>query len=149
MTLRDWSNNGWLVEHPQSSEEIQNLLAVIDRDIRDATTQGLSADWRFAIAYNAILQCAVTALAASGFRPARQSHHYYAIQSLALTIQETQEDLITLDAFRKKRNVLDYERAGAVSEADTSEILDSARDLHARLLEWLKKNHAELLESSE
>ncbi len=65
MSLRDWVQFGWLVEHRSSREEIRNLLALADRDLRNCQAQGLDADWRFAIAYNAALQAASAALAAA------------------------------------------------------------------------------------
>ncbi|MBI3933187.1 MAG: hypothetical protein HY316_00750 [Acidobacteria bacterium] len=55
MSLHEWVQNGWLSEHESSREEIRNLLALADRDIRACRTPDLPADWRFAIAYNAAL----------------------------------------------------------------------------------------------
>ena len=86
MRLRDWLRNSWLVEHKTSAEEIAGLLAIVERDLANAKLRGLSEDWRFNIAYNAALQAATAALAASGFRAAREQHHYRTVQSLALTI---------------------------------------------------------------
>jgi hypothetical protein len=43
------------------------LYAVIERDLAASDTQGLDDDWRFAIAYNAALQVAATALKAAGY----------------------------------------------------------------------------------
>jgi hypothetical protein len=69
MSLADWVKNGWLESHKSSREEIQNLLGIVERDLRDCRAQGVSSDWRFAIAYNAALQAATAALAAAGYRP--------------------------------------------------------------------------------
>jgi hypothetical protein len=46
----------------------------------------LDTDWKLNIAHNAALQLSAAALAACGFRAARQAHHYRVIQSLTLTI---------------------------------------------------------------
>lgn len=46
----------------------------------------MSPDWKLNIAYNAALQAATAALAASGYRAAREQHHYRTIQSLAHTL---------------------------------------------------------------
>ena len=86
MSLRDWLNNRWLEEHQTSSQEIADLLAIADRDIADSQIPALSADWKMTIAYNAALQLATAALAASGYRAVRESHHYRIIQSLSYTI---------------------------------------------------------------
>jgi len=53
MSLKPWLNNGWLVPHKTSPQEIADLLAVADRDFEDCQTEGLSVDWRLNIAYNA------------------------------------------------------------------------------------------------
>jgi hypothetical protein len=37
MTLKQWQNNGWLKFHKTSKEEIGNLLAIVDRDIKSNT----------------------------------------------------------------------------------------------------------------
>jgi len=56
VTLPDWLANRWLVSHDATVEEIQDLFAVVDRDLADAAIARLSADWRLGIAYNAALQ---------------------------------------------------------------------------------------------
>ena len=86
MSFADWVKNGWLVAHKSSKQEIANLLGIVARDLKDSQAKGVSDDWRFAIAYNAALQAATAALAASGYRPGRDSHHYRVIQSLELTV---------------------------------------------------------------
>ena len=40
----------------------------MERDLRDCAQEGLRPDWQLAIAYNAALQAAQAALAASGYR---------------------------------------------------------------------------------
>ncbi|HUY33539.1 MAG TPA: hypothetical protein VMV69_12390 [Pirellulales bacterium] len=145
MSLSDWARNGWLVEHKTSPQEIKDLLGVVVRDLRDCAAKGLSDDWRLAIAYNAALHCATAALAASGYRASRDAHHFRVIQSLSLTLGVDNTLIKQLDAFRKKRNVSDYERAGAVSTAEVEEIAKLAGALRKRLEDWLRQNHPGLL----
>ena len=85
--LENWLNNGWLVKHRTSRDEIAELFQVADRDLADCRSEGLSPHWRLAIAYNAALRLAAAALAAFGYRPAREAHHYRVIQSLRHTIR--------------------------------------------------------------
>ena len=66
MSLTNWRDNGWLVEHKTSPQEISDLLNVADRDLADCESPGLSPDWQLSIAYNAALQTATAALAAWG-----------------------------------------------------------------------------------
>jgi len=141
MSLSDWAHNGWLVEHHATPREIADLLGVADRDLQDSVVRGLSDDWRLAIAYNAALQCAVAALAASGYRASREAHHYRVIQSLVLTIGAETALVAQLDAFRKKRNVGDYERAGAVSTREADEMVALARQLRHRAAQWLRLHY--------
>ena len=56
--------------------EIRELFAVADRDLADCEHPGLSADRRRNISYNAAQQLAKAALAAAGYRAAREAHHY-------------------------------------------------------------------------
>jgi len=64
--LKNWRDNGWLVEHETSPQEISDLLGVADRDLADCESTGLSPDWQLSIANNAALQTATAALAACG-----------------------------------------------------------------------------------
>ena len=145
MSLRDWLKNGWLIEHMTSLQEIADLMSVADRDLADCKVQGLSPDWRLNIAYNAALQTATAALAAAGYRPARESHHYRVIQSLAYTIEADLDIIKQLDVFRKKRNIGEYERAGIISDHEASEMIALANQLRDAVPAWLKKHHPELI----
>ncbi len=145
MSLKEWARNGWLTEHKTSPQEIADLLRVADRDLADCKVEGLSSDWRLNIAYNAALQSAAAALAASGYRSVREAHHYRVIQSLGLTIGLDRHRVHRLDQFRKKRNISDYERAGLVSEQETDEMEALGRDLRERVEKWLKTHHLQLL----
>jgi len=145
VSLADWARNGWLVEHRTSPREIADLLSLADRDLRDCTSPGLSEDWQLAIAYNAALQCATVALAACGYRAAREAHHHRTIQSLAYTMQAEPHLIRQLDAFRKKRNIGDYEHPGLASETEVHEMLVLARTLRQKVAEWLRQNYANLL----
>ena len=145
MSLQDWLKSHWLVKHQTSRQEILDLLSMADRDLTQCRTPNLSPDWQLNIAYNAALQAATAALAAAGYRAAREAHHYRVIQSLAYTIEAEQSLIAQLDKFRKKRNIGSYERVGAVSEQEVKEMVALARVLRNKVENWLKKNHPELL----
>jgi hypothetical protein len=135
--LNDWLNSDWLTEHQVSRQEIADLVTVIDRDLKDCHSSGLSPDWQMAIAYNAALQVAIAGLAAEGYRVARESHHFRAIQSLAFTLGCDNTRIAHLEAFRKKRNISDYERAGSVSSHEAQEMIELAHVLRTELIQWL------------
>lgn len=145
MPFRNWLQNGWLVEHRATPQEIRDLLTVADRDLKDACVTALSPDWRLNIAYNAALQAATAALAAAGYRASRDSHHHRVIQSIALTVGADAAVVIQFDAFRKKRNISDYERAGGVSEQEAKEMLALAQKLRKEVETWIRSRHPALL----
>jgi len=145
MSLQDWHKAGWLTEHRTSPREIADLLGVADRDLADCQVAGLSADWRLTIAYNAALQTATAALAAAGFRAARDAHHYRVIQSLAHTVGADGALIAQFEQFRKKRNIGGYERAGSISDREAGEMTALARQLRQAVEEWLSSNHPEFL----
>ncbi|MCU0620527.1 MAG: hypothetical protein MUC69_03365 [Gemmatimonadales bacterium] len=145
MSLRSWLDSHWLVEHTTSAREVADLLEVVDRDLADASIDGLSADWRMGIAYNAALQLATLALAAAGYRPGRDRAHERAIQSLRYTIALDQPTIDTLDGVRRKRNISHYERAGTTSHGEAAEVHEIASHLRTAIRSWLEREHPELL----
>lgn len=145
MSLREWLKSGWVVKHQTSRQEIADLLAVVDRDLADSQVSGLSPDWRLNIAYNASLQAATAALAAAGYRATREAHHFRVIHSLAHTIEADSHLIAKLDAFRKKRNISGYQRAGRVSDQEAKEVCTLTSELRDRVVAWLRANHPEFL----
>jgi hypothetical protein len=146
MTLQRWLLNNWLTPHKTSRQEISDLFAVVDRDLSDCQSSGLSSDGRLNIAYNAALQAATAALAAAGYRAARESHHYRIIQSLAYTIGASSGLIAQFDQFRKKRNIGDYERAGTTSDQEAKEMFFLAKNIRSDVEAWLRDTHPELME---
>lgn len=135
MSLQDWLKNGWLLKHPSRDEqELRELLAVADRDLRDCTTKGLSDDWRFGIAYNAMLQLARAALHWSGYEiPKGDSHHFRAIDSLKFTLNLETSLIDKLQVYRKKRSAGVYEVVGMITHSDAAAIAEIAHDLRERV----------------
>ena len=143
--MADWLKNGWLTPHKTSAREIADLLAVVERDLIDSGNKDVSADWRMNIAYNAALQAATAALGAVGYRATRDQHHYRIIQSLRETIGANADLVSRFDAFRKKRNITGYERAGGVSDSEAAEMRDLAISLRDEVIVWIRNQSPELL----
>lgn len=144
MSLQSWLESGQLRAHKTSKREIAELLKAVDRDLADSQLQGLSADRRFATAYSAALLVATLALAASGYRAQQEGHHYWTIQSLAFTLKLDAKTIDQLNAFRRKRNIADYERVGMVSEQEIKRMVALAKEFRTMILEWVTNNHPEL-----
>src|SRR5271169_1493847 len=145
MSLQSWLQNSWLVQHTTSPEEIKNLLAISDRDLLACQVKQLPADWRCTIAYNAALQAATAALAAAGYRAAREAHHLRVIGSLEFTIRADPELIRQFNAFRKKRNISSYERGGSISDLEAKGMRTLATKLRSDVERWIGKNYPELL----
>lgn len=146
MSLNAWQANGWLLAHKTSRQEIAGLLAIVERDLHASETANLSPDWRLNIAYNAALQSAKAALAASGYLAGKAGNaHYHTLQSLTLTIGLDAKTVARLDAFRKRRNSTEYDTAGVTSDSEADEMRMLAGDVAGRVRAWLKEHHANLL----
>jgi hypothetical protein len=144
MSLQQWANNGWLRPHTSSAQEVANLLAIVERDLADAAGE-ISADWRFGIAYNAALKLRTVLLHASGFRPEKNLAHYRTLAAPPLILGSARKaDADYLEACRTKRNIVEYDRAGASTHEDAAELAAFVRELHVDVLAWLRKNHPHL-----
>jgi hypothetical protein len=146
MSFQDWQKNGWLLAHNTSLQEIAGLLAVVERDLAASADSKLDGDWRFAIAYNAALQCAALALKAAGYEaPKGGGAHHRTIESLKLTIGDDGTIVDVLQVFRAKRGGGIYETTGVASDTEIDELRTLASNLRGCVLDWLKKSHSHLL----
>ena len=145
MSLADWERAGWLTPHRTSPQEISGLLAIVQRDLHDSRARDVSADWRFNIAFNAVLQAAKAALAASGYRVARGADsHHRTLESLAHTIGRDSASIRRLAVFRKRRNMAEYDHAGITSDAEADEMRALAETIRDQVVAWVGTNHPDL-----
>ena len=56
MTLQNLLRIGRLKEHVPTPEEVQRLLAAIDRNLADAAVESISDETRFDVAYKAVMR---------------------------------------------------------------------------------------------
>jgi len=137
--------NKWLKKHETSAQEVSDLFTVVERDLKDAKVDSISADTRLSTAYNACLQCAAIALHASGYRPAGQSHHERIIESLRYTLNPPDDLIRQLQRFRNKRIKSVYDRAGTISEQEVKEAIKLAQKLRKIVKEWLVRYHPNVM----
>jgi len=136
-----------LVRQAPDKGGIAKLLQAATRNLADARLEALSNDNRFDAAYKTILQCAMAALWANGYRTStsQPGHHQTALQTLPKTMDVPAATVIVLDALRKQRNLNDYE-GDPVSDAALATCLDEATKLLAQTRHWLATEHPELAE---
>src|SRR5437870_2921558 len=136
MSLENWLQSGYLLNHQATVAEVQKLLGLVDRELSDAAVQGLSADGRFMHAYDAAFQLCRVALHVSGYAVSKgKSHHSFTINSLEYTLgQEQAENTIYLSKCSTQRHHSLYDHAGVVSEQDAQDLLDTARQLMVEVL---------------
>ncbi len=145
MSLAQWYKNGWLKLRRATAQEIADLLEIARRDISDSSTENLSADWCFGIAYNATLKLCAVLLRAEGFEAEKNLNHDRTIQAMGVILPDRKGDVGYLDACRAKRNTAEYDRAGTVSPEEAQELVQFVRELEPEVVRWLKKNHPGLI----
>jgi hypothetical protein len=145
MSLANLLKINKLQVHSPSRDAVQRLLDAANRNLADAHITEISAENRFDAAYKCIMQCAMLALWANGYRTStsQPGHHQTAIQTLPLTIGLEQNTVIVLDALRKQRNVSDYE-GDPISDNAVIECIKQAEQLYQNISAWIKKNKPDL-----
>ena len=138
MTLENLARIGKLKAHAADEREIARLLEAADRALEDAAVPQLSTDARLDLAYKGMMQAALAATLANGYRPATSEpgHHQVVLQALPKTIGTAPERVRVLDAYRKARNQSDYHGV-PVSDAVAQECLEDARSLVADVRLWI------------
>jgi hypothetical protein len=146
MTLQNLQRIGKIKEHAPTAAEVQRLLVAIDRNLADAAVASISDETRFDVAYKAVMQCALVAMLAAGYRPATNEpgHHQTMIQSLPLTLGVANDAWVVLDALRRQRNANDYTGA-PITPNVVAECLTQAKALRKLLRAQLANKHPELL----
>jgi hypothetical protein len=81
-------------------------------------------------------------LYAEGYRPENPLQHYRTIQALSLILgSQHKNDVKYLDTCRSKRNVVEYDYVGGVTEDDVEELITFVKELREEVIQWLKINH--------
>ena len=125
--------------HRTSKKELDDFRALIARDLADATVAGLSADRRFATAYNAALLAANMAIATAGYRvTARVGHHKISFDSVRLVLGVSADKYTDyFETCRRKRNVIDYTRSHVATETESTELVKKATEFYEAVESWI------------
>jgi hypothetical protein len=142
MTWQTLLANGRIKRHRTSLQEISDLRAVVERDLKDARVEMISADRRFATAYNAVLQLAKIVIACSGYRVSGLGHHQVTFEALELAIgPKISNRVMYFDTCRRKRNQVDYDFALVASDTELEELLSNAEQFRIIVEEWISTHH--------
>jgi hypothetical protein len=143
MSWQQLSAKGEVKTHLTSKQELDGIRRLIARDLADAALTGLSADRKFATAYNAALQSGKIAIACSGYRvSARAGHHAITFEAVRLALGASASSLTYyFDACRLKRNVIDYNNSSVATETEAEELLGKAVEFHKLVEGWVATNY--------
>ena len=147
MTLEQMLEYGHLRRHQTSAQEIKNLLAIVERDLRDSNTPDLSADARYAMTYNAGLKLCTILLFASGYRTGQgDSHHYRTIETMPVILGPSHaKNGEYFNGCRNRRHKIEYDCAGVAGDNDVNDLQEFVAELKTATMAWMQKNHPELL----
>ena len=144
MALENLVGKGLECEAPVKAE-IQRLLYKAGTRIKDAHSEAISDDSRFDLAYEGVLQLAVCALRANGYRlGSKGGHHVIALQSLSKSIGYPKEKIRLLDEFRRQRSIGLYDGSFDPTSTEVLTLLQIADSLRQYLQTWLKENYPDL-----
>lgn len=142
MSFKRLLDEGKIRPHKSSRQEIGDLFAIVERDLKDAALKGLSADRRFVTAYNAVLQAATALMHCMGYRAIGAGHHATTFEFLRAALgKEFEERIDYFDRCRIKRNMTDYDRAGVISEKEANDLLEEARQFSATIREIIGRRY--------
>ena len=132
--------------HHSSKQELDELRAVVKRDLGDAALPALSEDRRFATAYNAALQMARMATACAGYRVAAvPGHHALSFECAGLALGKRADKLVLFfDGCRRKRNVIDYTGVQIATATEAAELLQRAEEFSTLVEAWIQSAHPHL-----
>ena len=141
MSLDEMLLRNELVREPANREEIQRLLAAVERRLDDARRVENHPETRIEQAYHAILGCAALALRLSGVRPTNiLGKHQFVLESLKNTLAVENRRIDFYQRLRSLRNKELYEGAIHVSVHDVEEAIEEAVWLSERLRDSLAKS---------
>ncbi len=129
--------------HKTSKKELNHMRALIVRDLADAGVDGLSADRKFATAYNAALQAANMAIACAGYRiTSKVGHHRVSLEAVKVVLGKSANKYADyFETCRRKRNTIDYTFSNVATETEAQEIRVQASQFYGEVEDWIAKNH--------
>jgi uncharacterized protein YutE (UPF0331/DUF86 family) len=127
MNFKPWLDKGEIQKVVVTQQALNDLLRLVERDLKDSQIRELSADRRFATAYGAALNICSYLIRKEGYRVAGQiGHHRTTLQLAAEIAGPSAEPYISMfEIARRKRNKIDYDIADTVSEREVAELIQA------------------------
>ena len=124
-----------------TKEQIKDNLDLGFRDLDIAKkNEGISADWCFSIAYNAMLQAARALMFSKGYRPVGEGQHVTTIEFAGITLgPDFDKTIKAMDRMRTLRNKTVYDRVGLISQKDAERALATAENFLNAISEIFNK----------
>lgn len=139
MGFKDLVDGGNVVKQETSRNEIQELLRIAGRSLKDANAKGLSPEGRFALAYDAALQLATIPLRCYGYRTRGEGHHWSVFNALPDLMGNAITDIADyFQACRAKRSTAIYHQSSVVSRTECDELYKEAEEFDKLVRRWLK-----------
>jgi hypothetical protein len=129
---------------PFSKAELDNLRSIVARSLKDVTVAGLSADYRFVIAYDAARTLSLLVVRAAGYRPRAVGGHYNTFLALEAADPAFAKLSAYFDGCRIKRNQCEYDFAGGMTDTDTDALLKSVNRFAVDAEAWVKAHYPQL-----
>jgi len=143
VSLEDRVLSGELERIRPSMGEVSRLLDAARRRAETAENEACYPEIRLEQAYEAILNCALAALLASGLRPTnRPGKHVMVISSLRETLGVPAERVDYYQMLRTLRHRTLYEGTLDVSPSQAEQSAAEARALLAQTTKWLEARGA-------
>jgi hypothetical protein len=129
---------------PPNKAELDNLRSIVARSLKDVTAVGLSADYRFVMAYDAARTLSLLVVRAAGYRPRTVGGHY----NTFLALEAADPGFAALSAYfdgcRMKRNQCEYDFAGGVTDTEANALLKSVNQFALDAEDWIKARYPQL-----
>jgi uncharacterized protein (UPF0332 family) len=115
--IDDLERQGLIRKLPVDRKKVDDALAHAHRDLATAgTILANDQDWAYTIAYNAVLQAGRALMFSKGYRPDGANQHVAVVKFAELFLD--QNDTITFDRMRRKRNSSVYDTTGTITESE-------------------------------
>lgn len=129
MTLENLIGRG-LVEESEQPGEVERLISKATTRLQDAKNSTISAESRFDLAYESLLQLGLAALRSHNLRPdSRGGHHVLILQTLPRPAGIARDTARLLDQFRRQRAISLYDGSFDPTEAELQALLDATEQL--------------------